>query len=275
MGYLLSSKKVSDVIKKDTPAIGSDHSIILGWIYYFEVMARFTFRHWRTEEVKAHINGLGFDPDGSEVCALQFILARATFIHGVPGISAHAHPLIQVLAEVSAISMYSTHSDYTVPEYQQLLEELRTKLYTVTMTPVGLGACSKDTVPHEQNLLRLARLAALIYLERVSNSFSGRSPKLDAWTHEAVSTIAGMETCLAPFALFIVSCELDSDEDRLVILRLFGKMERRSHLKSLMEVRSLIQTAWNQQDLSGPAGLEYVHKLNLVVSSRDVMPSLI
>jgi hypothetical protein len=192
-----------------------------------------------------------------------------------PGISAHAHPVIQVLAEVSGISMYPTHSNYTLTEYQQLLEDLRTKLDIVTTTPIGLDACSEEVTRHEQGLLRLCRLAGLIYLERVSNRFSGRSQKLDAWTHSAVSTIARMETCFAPFALFIVSCELDSDEDRLIVLRLFRKMEQRPYLKSFMEIRSLIQTAWNQEDLAGPGGLEYVHKLNLVVSSRDVMPSLI
>lgn len=238
-------------------------------------MARFTFRHWRTEDIKANVSGLAFDSDGSEICALQFILARATFIHAVPGISSHAHPVIQVLAEVSAISMYSTHSNYTLTDYQQLLEDLRTKLNSVKITPIGLDECSERSIRHEQNLLELSRLAALIYLERVSNSFSGRSSKLDAWTHAAVSTISQMENCLAPFALFIVGCELDSDENRLIILRLFRRMEQKPHLRSLMETRSLIQTAWNQQDLSEPGGLQYVHKLNLVISSRDVMPSFI
>jgi hypothetical protein len=275
MGYLISSKKISEAINKDIPAIGSDDSVILGWIYYFEVMARFTFRHWRTEHIKANVSGLGFDPNGSEFCALQFILARATFVQGVPGISAHAHPVVQVLAEVSAISMYSTHANYTLTEYQKLLGDLRTKLDIVTTAPIGLDACSEEGIRHEQDLLRLSRLAGLIYLERVSNAFSGRSPELDAWARAAVSIIARMETCLAPFAVFIVSCELDNDEDRLIILRLFGRMNRGPHLRNLMEMRSLIQTAWNQQDLAGPGGLEYVHKLNLVISSRDVMPSLI
>jgi hypothetical protein len=271
----VGSKKILEALKQGDPAVGSDPSIILGWVYYFDVMVRFTFRHWRTEQITASVGGLGFDPDGSTVCALQFILARSTFIHGVPGISTHAHPVVRVLAEVSAIGMYSTYPGYTSTEYQRHLDDLRLKMDSVSTIPIGMDACSQEIIIHEEDRLKVARLAGLIYLERVSRSFSGQSSKLGIWAREALTIFARMETCLSPFALFFVSCELSEDEDRIIILSLFEKMKKGPHLKSFMEVRSLIQTAWNQQDLAAEGGLEYIHKLNLVMSSRDVIPSLI
>lgn len=271
----MGSKKISDAMNKETPANGSDESIVLGWVHHFEVLARFTFRHWRIEQMAGNLGGLEFDSTREQICTLQVKLARATFLHAVPGSCAHAHPVLQVLAEVSAISMSSAHSSYTVNEYQKVLAGLRIKLDNVATTPIGLDACSAEVIRHEQDLLQLTRLAGLIYLERLSNNFSGRSTKLNAWVQQAVSIFAQMETCLAPFALFVIGCELDNDEDRIIVLCLFARMEQRPHLRSMTETRSLIQTAWNQQDLAGEEQMGYVHKLNLVISSRDVMPSLI
>ncbi|KAH3917496.1 hypothetical protein HBI56_108600 [Parastagonospora nodorum] len=272
VGYLVGSKKVLEAIKKAEHAVGSDASIVLGWVYYFDVMARFSFRHWRTEQLKSHVESLGFDPGGSKVCALQYILAQSSFIHGVPGISAHAHPVIQLVAEVSAIGLYSYAPGYFSAEYQQHLDELHLKLESVSTTPVGLEASSK-VINHEQKLLELVRIAGLIYLERVSRNFSGQSSKLETWTTTALSILAQIETCLSPFALFFIGCELNNDEDRLVILNLLARMEKKAHMKSFLEVRLLIQTAWNQEDLA-EGDLDYIHKLNLVMSSRDVVPSL-
>lgn len=273
MGYLVGSKKVLEAINKAEHVVGGDASIVLGWVYYFDVMARFSFRHWRTEQLKAHVESLGFDAGGSKVCALQFILAQSSFIHGVPGISIHTHPVVQIIAEVSAIGLYSHAPGYFSTEYQQHLDELHLKLESVSTTLVGLEASSK-VINHEQNLLELVRIAGLIYLERVSRNFSGHSSKLKALARKALSILARMDSCLSPFSLFFIGCELVDDTDRLVILDLFARMEKRAHMKSFMEVRLLVQTAWNQQDLA-EGELDYIHKLNLVMSSRDVVPSLI
>lgn len=275
MGFLVGSKNVLSALNKQESVVGDAASLILGWVYYFDVMARFSFRHWRTDHIKAHVKELGFDARGSEICGLQYILAQASFIRGVPGIAAHSHPLVRLLAEVSEIGMYSSDPGYLSIEYQRHLDSLRERLESVSLVPTSLEDVSRETIQRELHLLALMRLAGLIYLERVSRNFSGRSDKLDGWTRQALSILTGLESCLSPFALFIVSSELNADEDRMVILNLYERMERRPHLKSVMEVKSLIQTAWNQQDLADEGGLEYIHKLNLVMSSRDVIPSLI
>ncbi|KAF2623278.1 hypothetical protein BU25DRAFT_350606 [Macroventuria anomochaeta] len=275
VGYLIGSKKVIDALKEEEREFGGEASIILGWVYYFDVMARFSFRHWRPEHIKAHANELGFDPRGSQVCAMQYVLARASFLRGILGISAHAHPVVRLLAEVSEIGIYSSDPGYLSTKYQRHLDNLRLTLENVSSYPIGLDALSKQEVDHEQHLLEVTRLAGLIYLERVSRNFSGQSTKLESWTRQALSIFAQLESCRCSFALFIVSCELMKDEDRMIVLNVFTKMEKGPHLNSILETRSLVQTAWNQQDLAEDGGLEYIHKLNVVMSSRDVIPSLI
>lgn len=272
VGYISGVKQVIDAFNANMPLVCSDASLILGWVYHFDIMARFSFRHWRTEQMKAVAKELGFSPD-SQTCVVQYLLARASFLQGVSNISSHAHPVLQLLAEVSTIAMYSSEPNYLKAEYQRHLDDLHSKLETVDSRIVVQHDSPPGDVIHTQQLLELARLAGLIYLSRVSRNFSGRSPQIDSWTRLALDILATLDSCLCPFALFIIGCELDQDEDRVVLLDLYAKMEMKSHLQSFMETRALTQTAWNQQDLAEDGTLEYIHKLNLVMSSRGVVPS--
>jgi hypothetical protein len=169
--------------------------------------------------------------------------------------------------------MYSSEPNYLKAEYQRHLDDLHSKLETVDSRIVVQHDSPPGDVIHTQQLLELARLAGLIYLSRVSRNFSGRSPQIDSWTRLGLDILATLDFCLCPFALFIIGCELDKDEDRVVLLDLYAKMEMKPHLQSFMETRALTQTAWNQQDLAEDGTLEYIHKLNLVMSSRGVVPS--
>ncbi|OAL00555.1 hypothetical protein IQ06DRAFT_221774 [Phaeosphaeriaceae sp. SRC1lsM3a] len=274
VGYISGVKQVIDAFKSHQTDTHSRASIILGWVYYFDVMARFSFRHWRTEQIRAIANELGFSPDGSQTCALQYLLARASFAQGVPNISAHAHPVVVLLAEVTYTAMYSSEPGYLTTEYQCRLEHLRSRLEDVS-PKLSEG---QDFAPNEANtsetLLELVRLAGMIYLERVSRNLSGPSAKIEAWTRQALNILSGLDLCPCPMALFFIGSEAVRDEDRMTILDIYARMEARPHLQHAMEVRSLIQTAWNQQDLAEDGALDYVHKMNLVMSCRDVVPRL-
>jgi hypothetical protein len=254
---------------------GGDASVILGWVYYFDVMVRFSLRHWCTEYIKATAKALGFDSNGEHECMMQYILARKSFARGVLGISSHAHPVVRLLAEISETAMYSSDPRYLTQEYQAHLNDLQSRLQNVSPRTEDFVSWSTEPLSHSEKLLELTRLAGLIHLERVSRNFSGHSTVIRSWTRQALGIIAELESCFCPFALFIVSCELTNDEERLIVLDLYARTETRPHLNSFMEVRALIQTAWNQQDLAEDGELEYIQKINLVMSSRNVVPSLI
>jgi hypothetical protein len=169
--------------------------------------------------------------------------------------------------------MHSSEPNYCSTEYQRHLNDLRLKLQNADACIYDHDDSAPYDVSYNEQLLDLARLAGLIYLERVSRNFSGYSAKIESWTKQALQMLAKLESCHCPFALFFIGCETDIDEDRIVILNLYAKMENRPHLQSFMEVKGLIQTAWNQQDLAEEGELDYVHKLNLVMSSRDIVPT--
>jgi hypothetical protein len=273
VGYISGVKQVINALKAMDPIPGSDGSLILGWVYHFDVMARFSFRHWRTEQIKAVAKELGFSAGGSQTCAVQYILSRISFAQGIPNIAAHAHPVMRLLGEVSTTAMYSSEPNYRSAEYQRHLNDLLSRLENADPRIYDVDNSAPDDVKYNEQLLDLARLAGLIYLERVSRNFSGHSTKIESWTKQALQMLVKLESCHCPFALFFIGCETDRDEDRINILRIYANMEKRPHLMSFMEVKGLIQTAWNQQDLAEEGELDYIHKLNLVMSSRDIVPT--
>jgi hypothetical protein len=202
-------------------------------------------------------------------CALQYLIARASFTTKMTTISHHAHTVVQFLAEVFKTRLYSSDPQYHSIGYQQSLNELSSRLNDIHI------ASRKDEGPgsDDAQLLELARLAGLIYLERVSRNFSGASTKLDTWAKQAITILATVKLSPPPFATFILGCEAHTDEDRIVFLNLFKKLEQVPHLKTLPEVKGLLQSAWIQKDLEGDVKLEYIHTINLVLSSRNAIPS--
>lgn len=218
--------------------------------------------------IEATANALGFKP--SAECALQCPIARASFSREVPIISAFAHPLLLLLSAVFNTRLYPSDPEYHSSDYQQSLNNLSFQLENLVLAPSEQGSMDDNST-----VVELTRLAALIYLERASTNFSGQSAKLDSWTRSGQAIFAALRTSPCPFTLFIFGYEAHEDEERLVLLRLFTRLEQQPHLQSLLEVKGLIQTAWTQHDLEADGRLEYIHKVNLVLSSRDIVPSFL
>jgi hypothetical protein len=217
--------------------------------------------------IRATAQELGFKASNNG-CAMQYLIACASFTTKMPIVSTHAHPVVRLLAEVFKTLMYSSDPYYHTVEYQQSLHDLGSRLKDVQVASQKSEDSSDDC-----KALELTRLAGLIYLERVSRNFSGNSSLLSTWAQNALTILATLKVCPPLFALFIIGCELHTDEDRMVILDFFTRLEHVPHRKSLLETKGLIQTAWIQNDLEVDGELEYVHKINLVMSSRNVVPS--
>ncbi|CAO2647873.1 Nn.00g087950.m01.CDS01 [Neocucurbitaria sp. VM-36] len=267
VGHICGAKEVIYAVKKMDPTPGSDEAVIFGWIYYFDTLARFSLRHWRTESIESTALALGFSANGSQLCIMQYIIARDSFAREIPMLSTHAHPLLLLLTEVFETILYASNPRYHTTEYQQFLKELRSKLENCDFDS------SKKVSQNDSQRLELIRLASLVYLERVSRNFSGQSAQLESWTKAARSILVRLDTYPCPFALFIFGCESHTDVDRMVLLDLFTRIESKPHIRSLFEVKGLIQSAWIQHDLEVEGTLEYIHKLNLVLSSRESVPS--
>lgn len=268
IGHLCGARNVLPTVEQKSYHIGSDAAVMLEWLYHFVVFTRFSFRHWRTYMIRSTSQELGIN-GASPHCVMQYRVARTLFAKNMAAISTFVHPVVQLLANVLDTRLYASDPHYHSVEYQQSLNDLKVRLSDIDVTT------EKDREDNDQShCLRFTRLAGLIYLERVSRNFSGQSTKLDSWKKDALSILANLNTYPPSFTILIIGCETHTDEERMVMLDFFTRLERAPHLNSLLEAKGLVQTAWIQHDLGVEGELDYIHKLNLVMSSRNVIPSL-
>ncbi|CAN9391540.1 unnamed protein product [Alternaria alternata] len=269
IGHLCGARNIVPTVDKKAHSVGSDAAIILGWLYYFVTFTRFSFRHWRTYMIRSTSHELGFKA-ANHTCAVQYRIARIAFAEDMSSIAIYAHPLLQLLAEVFETRLYASDPLYHSNDYQQSLNDLKSRL-----NGIDLVTRDEEGESDKYYCLEFTRLAGLIYLERVSRNFSGQSTRLHRWKEDALCILAKLNTSPPSFAMFVVGCEAHADEERLVMLDFFTRLEQGHHLNSLLEAKGMIQTAWIQHDLGVEGELEYIHKVNLVMSSRDVIPSFI
>lgn len=219
--------------------------------------------------IRSTSHELGFKA-ANHTCAVQYRIARIAFAEDMSSIAIYAHPLLQLLAEVFETRLYASDPLYHSNDYQRSLDSLKSQLTNVDLVTRDDGEESD-----KYYCLEFTRLAGLIYLERVSRNFSGQSTQLYHWKEDALCILAKLNTSPPSFAMFVVGCEAHTDEERLVVLDFFTRLEQVPHLNSLLEAKGMVQTAWIQHDLGIEGELEYIHKVNLVMSSRDVIPSFI
>ncbi|OWY47523.1 uncharacterized protein AALT_g6558 [Alternaria alternata] len=269
IGHLCGARNIVPTVDKKAHSVGSDAAIILDWLYYFVTFTRFSFRHWRTYMIRSTSHELGFKA-ANHTCSVQYRIARIAFAEDMSSIATYAHPLLQLLAEVFETRLYASDPLYHSTDYQHSLDNLKSRLNDVDLVTRDDGREGD-----KYYCLEFTKLAGLIYLERVSRNFSGQSTQLDRWKEYALCILAKLDTHPPSFAMFVVGCEAHTDEERLVMLDFFTKLEQGPYLNSLLEAKGMIQTAWIQHDLGAEGELEYIHKVNLVMSSRDVIPSFI
>lgn len=273
IGHICGAKEVIIAVQGQRYVPGSDFSIILGWVYYYDVLARFSVRHWRVHMLQQAALHHNWPP---RLCAMQFIIARASFAREIPEISSHSHHVIRLLSEVCSTILYPWGPQYHDDEYREYLDGLELRLTKrISLTGPDIGAVPPGVIKEISPVLELFRLATLVYLERASKNFSGQSTKLDQWTDDAFTILTKLNVCQYPFPLFIFGCEARSDSRRMAILDLIAKTEEHLHMRNVLDVRDLIQSMWVLEDLEVNGEVGFIRKLNLVLSSSEVVPRFV
>jgi hypothetical protein len=265
VSHICCAQGVASVLEVEDFSPSSDEAKILGWALYFDVLSRFSFRHWRTPAIKAIAKELGFNPEGNKICATQFVLARNSFGRRLPNFCQYGHPILGLLSEVLATPMLSSDVRYHTQGYQTYRAGLLQRLKDLPLEESNMATTEQ---------VRLIRVATLIYFTRTSTNFSGQSTTIDEWNNEGLQLLASGTNCQWPFPLFILACEARTDEHRLRIMETFEinfNLDKVYHLH-LQTIKTMIQAAWAQEDLATEGQLEYIRKLNLVMSSSIAVP---
>jgi hypothetical protein len=241
----------------------------MDWVYYHDVMSRFTLRHW-------HGDVLEIPPKPSDMCSKEVYTPVRTAIgfhsrDAVPPPDASMLANMELLAELSDAVMTKPHEFISVQQLEDYNGYIRILDWRIRNIPTQ----SRFTFEDEHSVAtELFKLATQIYLNRVTGDLLDQAESIQANLNRAFALFSQMNCCERQYPLFVIGCEARTDEQRLTVLDLISRTEKRSSSRSLNHIKILVQALWAQDDLAEKE-LDYWNKMSSVISSCTIIPSLV
>ena len=182
--------------------------------------------------------------------------------------------MLTLLSEVCDSAVDPSDPSHNTGEYLNYVEVLEWRVKRV-MGPSHTTQMTHSALrPDAPTVAKLYQLATLVYAERTLRKLSGPSEKVTQIVDSAFSIFRELETCQWPFPLLIFACEARDDEERVAILDLIAKTERKAHVRSLESLKTMVRFVWTQDDLAeGP--IDYADKMSALMSTSDSVPSFV
>lgn len=95
----------------------------------------------------------------------------------------------------------------------------------------------------------LYRLTTLLYLQRVS-PLDGDKDTRATYIEQAFHVLAGLEVATSPWPVFVLACESQTDEHRILMLQTLDRMDNVRGIGNVHVLRGIVETFWKQHDLS-------------------------
>lgn len=280
--YVKGAKQLVRAVNLDRHIVSSEFIGTTNWLYHHDVCAQFGLRHWRRKE-KIQVTENAENAANSQQAVVRdntkAMTAIVQKISKMTGSPISTHIILWPLADVFQNIVDSSHPQYHSVKYRKELESLEHELESilngkhVSDTDRIDFSILKSSNHREVAILELYRLAALIYLERASRNFSGTSPKLNAWASAAFDLIIVLGYCRHGFPVFIIACEARTDEQRIIILDCLDKTQGRQPTAGMKILKDMAQSAWALDDLETNGEVDYMAKMDVVVSGCETMPS--
>ncbi|KAI0858796.1 fungal-specific transcription factor domain-containing protein [Xylaria cubensis] len=231
-----------------------DFQVLADWASYHESLGKFSVVHWSRD---------GTDPTGNFCVAGLY--KRPDHLKA-----------INFLEETYKAVSKKRSEERSVEEQGDYLKYLRILEFKIRQTLLPNLTHDDDT--NAQLVTELFTLALLVYLGRATSDLIPElANKTEQHIEKAFSIFPIVESCDRQFPLFVLGCEARSEEDRVVYLELVSRTQGRSQAAPLVQVETLVKASWVQSDLADHAGLkiDYIEKLNALISSCKVMPTFV
>ncbi|TQS33879.1 hypothetical protein Golomagni_05762, partial [Golovinomyces magnicellulatus] len=235
---------------------------LLNWVEYHMAMSRFSHKHWFVNGQSTRIGQYLASTDHT-TCHSQKIKPA---LSSSQGLLRHVYNMFDVLR---------TPSDplYHSENYERSLRCLENKITSVVAASQTSSSSTTPIARAWSTTIDLFKLSALIYLKRASRNFSGVSHEIDAMVEKAYLHLDELETFSLPFPLLIIGCEARTDDQRIRLLHFIERATQTSASASLRGLQNTLMQIWNQDDLAHGYELDYLKKLDTIISSYQIMPS--
>ncbi|RWA08732.1 hypothetical protein EKO27_g6367 [Xylaria grammica] len=220
-----------------------DVAALLDWVYYNDIMARFSLRHWDKTS-----NNISSTPPSTR--------------SGASNVTPSTVAMLQLLSDLCDAVSVDMRPIQESEDHKSFLKVLDWRIRNV---PVATA------------IDRLYQLATLIYLDRISGALLNQTERVQQYIETAFGILLQLDTCERQFPVFIIGCEARTDGQRTIVLDIIAKTEKTNASRSWLHAKLLLQSIWAQDDLFEwrNGGLEYWDKLSSTMSRCIIPPSFV
>ncbi|KAB5536210.1 fungal-specific transcription factor domain-containing protein [Coniochaeta sp. 2T2.1] len=264
--YLRGVKDVIRASGLDMVRQDADVAMLLDWVYYHDVLARFSLRHRRKD-----FEGMSLHCPATAKSRISE--NSPTSLSSVPS-SVRSEPSKSAPPAIVLIELLSNICDaVSQPTPQTADHKTFLKILDWRIRTTAIPATPQDT-PDTPVILELYQLALLVYINRANPKLQPPA-KTQQHVDRAFELIPRVRACDRQFPVFVLGCEARSDEQRSAVLDLIARTERGVSSRSFNYVRILLQAVWAQDDLAAGGEVDYLQKISFVISCCRILPTFV
>lgn len=164
---------------------------------------------------------------------------------------------------------------------QSTIDALQSRLENLSQNIVIKPEQQSHSWPHSIDETRIRDtadfyyLAALIYFRRQILHLPPHNQAIQSPVESALVLIREMKVCTSPWPLFVVACEVQTDEQRLQILQTLQRMEEQRRIGNIGVTRMIVEALWKQRDLSMNDVARTAMDWRAIVDVEEMTPSFI
>ncbi|KAI3547689.1 hypothetical protein CABS03_10111 [Colletotrichum abscissum] len=271
--YLRSSRTLIESVSLEKFWRVSDAPMLLEWVSYHEILARFSLRHWRKPKALLPSQVICDTRPFTSPEMRKKARVELSMIMGQASLeSKRFFQPLGLLSEVVAEILPSDNPETHTQEYRCKIRTLKAEIESLRVT----ASYSRADLKSERIAAKseVYRLSTLVYLSRTTDQGEREDSGVAALVERGLQLLPLMGTCERPLPLLIFGCEARTDEERLRILNLVSNAEKTLPDRELHSIKKLLHALWTQDDLHADNILKptYIEKLSAVFSASELLP---
>ncbi|KAK5996189.1 hypothetical protein PT974_04617 [Cladobotryum mycophilum] len=261
--FFCGTKKIASLVTQKNNAYFGDEALIMDWIFYHDVMYKFSICHWMDKNM-----------DQIELAAQEKIMSKAVFSperQTIVSILGCSLELLDLLCQIINVVGERHDPSYRAESHKKNIVSLEMRLESIDQRHAGVSALDLNATIHEVKMAELFRLAALLYLLRAAKGEPKSSEAVIRTAENSFDLLGEVEYYERPWPLFVIALEAHTDDQRIIISRVLKHSLQRRPLGTMALVKRMIHDAWIQQDLHD-GDMDILTLYGQIISKNRVPP---